>query len=103
MNVFTGVIYVDVDDTLIDAYERPKKHVLAYLKDAKKNGSKLYLWSQGGEEYCERIAQKLGIRDWFHACLDKPDTCIDDLQIEAPFIYQWIHPIQLVGLNFDQE
>ena len=92
-----ATIFCDVDDTLMDHYDQPKKHVIEALRKAKADGSKIYLWSQGGEDYCRRSAKELGIADLFDKFLDKPVVCIDDLEIQAKFTgFKWIHPIQLI-------
>jgi len=87
---------VDVDDTIMDHNDIPKMHVINALKDAKSSGCKLYLWSQGGAEYCKKYADTFGISYLFSGFLDKPDIVIDDLEVKASFIDRWIHPIQLL-------
>lgn len=94
------ILYVDVDDTIIDHHDVPKQHVLKFLEYARSQGCQLYLWSQGGGDYCLEIAEKLGIKDWFLAFLPKPDVCVDDLEINARFIQKHIHPIQLAGVDW---
>lgn len=95
------IIYCDVDNTLIDHNNSPKKNTLKYLEYARSKGAVLYLWSQGGADYCRDIANQLGITHWFKAFLPKPEIVVDDLPIKAPFISKHIHPIQLIGLNWD--
>lgn len=93
------IFYVDVDDTIIDHNDLPIQHVIDFLEVAKGYGCVLYLCSQGGEDYCREIAEKLGITSWFRGFLPKPDVWIDDIEITSKFITGGCyHPKQLIGV-----
>jgi len=94
------VVYVDVDDTIMDRHDHPKPSVIEFLHYAKSRGCRLFLWSQAGDDYCKEHAERLGIAHLFQAFLPKPDIAVDDLQITTRFIRAWFHPIQLAGIDW---
>ncbi len=89
------IIYCDVDGTLIFPDDQPIDFTVDFLKYAKERGCKLYLWSQGGGDYCLEVANRLGLGNLFEAFLPKPDICVDDLAISAEFIQLHVDPINL--------
>ena len=89
------VIYCDVDDTLIDHHDIAKPHIVRFLHDAKARGCTLFLWSQGGADYAQQHAARLGIEELFSAFLPKPDIAVDDLPFQTPYTRHF-HPIQLI-------
>ena len=75
-----GVIYIDVDGTLIseDGTDRlfpAMKKLLPLLKNC---GYTMYLWSMGGAEYAKSVARKHKVMKYFKAFLSKPDIVVDD-------------------------
>ena len=89
------VIFVDVDDTLIDRHDAPKDHVVRFVVEAARKGCVLYLWSQGGADYAAETAIRLGLANCFEGYLPKPDIAVDDLPFTTPYTKHF-HPIQLI-------
>jgi phosphoglycolate phosphatase-like HAD superfamily hydrolase len=82
-------VFVDVDLTLVDAYGRILPGAANGLRQLKKAGFRLYLWSLGGAEYCREVAAANGLTELFEGFSAKPDIVIDDMPktCMAPFAY----------------
>ncbi len=76
--ISTGVIAVDVDNTLIGAGGRPNDRLIEWLRDAKADGKDLILWSARGGDHARQHAERLGIADLFDVIIGKPEMSIDD-------------------------
>jgi hypothetical protein len=97
------VIFCDVDDTLVmwqdpspsatmvtisdpyslRMYELPiNKGNLKVLKDRKKRGSTIILWSAGGWEWAKAVAVALDLQGHVDYCMSKPIGYIDDKKAE---------------------
>lgn len=71
------VIAVDVDGTLHRS-GIPNKEAIEWLRNQKKKGFKLILWSSRGEDYARRAAEKLEVIDIFDVIISKPGYILDD-------------------------
>ena len=81
-------VYFDVDHTLVYVTQdlnalRPGAHEA--MRRLKVAGHGVYVWSAGGQTYCERTVEIHGLGEWVDACFDKhpkvepvPDIIIDD-------------------------
>jgi hypothetical protein len=72
-------VFVDVDLTLVDADKRLLPGAREGLQRLKGEGCRLFLWSTGGAEYCQKIAHLHRLTDLFDAFVAKPDILIDDM------------------------
>jgi predicted HAD superfamily phosphohydrolase YqeG len=75
------VVYVDVDDTLVrwaSTKRIPIPRVIERVRQLYADGAIIYLWSTGGAEYAQSIANDLGIKECFAGFLPKPTLIIDD-------------------------
>jgi hypothetical protein len=72
-------VFVDVDQTLIDANGKilaGAPEALAKLKD---KGCHLFLWSTNGADYAKKAAGLYRLTDLFEGFAAKPDIIIDDM------------------------
>lgn len=53
------------------------------MKEKKKRGATIILWSQGGYEYAEAVAKALNITEYVDYVMTKPSGVIDDLEASA--------------------
>ena len=82
-------IYVDVDGTLIDYDDNPRKPIIQLVKSLAKNSHvTLYCWSGGGHDYARMWAERLKIAHLFKGFATKlitppspVDITIDDEEI----------------------
>lgn len=92
-------VYFDVDNTLVySVTEFPfavgtkvsiggrtwvieDVHVDA-IRDFHARGHTIILWSAGGSEWCQAVAEALDIEDYVWACLSKPTWYFDDCPAE---------------------
>jgi predicted phosphatase len=95
---------VDIDDTLLlwdiqdvtvpyTRFTEPhlgnyiRVHVnvnnIRLMKEKKKRGATIILWSQGGYEYAEVVAKALDITKYVDYVMTKPVGVIDDLEASA--------------------
>ena len=98
------IIYVDVDDTLtrtVGTKRIPIPEVIAHVRQLKSDGAKLYLWSAGGADYCEEIAEELGLRECFVAFLPKPRIMIDDQEVRDWVFCTTFHPSSCAGRTLE--
>lgn len=75
------VVFVDVDDTLVRSVGSkriPTPAVIGRIRELKREGAQVFLWSSGRAGYCETTAAELGIADCIDGCLPKPTVYIDD-------------------------
>lgn len=82
-------IFVDVDQTLIDANGKLLAGAREALEKLKDKGCHLFLWSTNGAEYATKVAQINGLKDLFEGFAAKPDIIIDDMPGTAlnPFVF----------------
>ncbi len=71
------VIAVDVDGTL-HRLGILNREVIEWLRNRKKKGFKLILWSSRGEDYARRVAEKFEVTDIFDVIISKPGYVLDD-------------------------
>ena len=82
-------IFVDVDQTLIDANGKLLAGARESLEKLKDKGCHLFLWSTNGAEYATKVALIHGLKDLFEGFAPKPDIIIDDMPGTAlnPFVF----------------
>ena len=82
-------IFVDVDETLVDANGALLNGAREALVRFKEKGCHLFLWSSGGADYCRAVAARHGLTEFFEGFVAKPDILIDDMPSTCipPFIY----------------
>ena len=98
----TLTIFVDVDDTLIrtsGTKRIPRPDVIEKIRQLKQAGHELFLWSSGGAEYAQEVANQFDIADVFTTFLPKPEIAIDDVAIQDWTHLRQIHPNELLGEN----
>ena len=89
------VVYVDIDDTLIDLDDRPLLHVINFVKALKEErGCELIAWSGGGKDWAKHATIQLGIDHLFDMFLDKPEAIVDDLEFKD-FCHLHVRPKDL--------
>ena len=103
MKVISGnkFVYFDVDDTLVDWNNRdtedalpfanpdngcvwmlePKWNVIKKLKEHKRRGDTVIVWSQGGWDWCKEVVTTLKLEDYVDAVMTKPHAYYDDLHV----------------------
>jgi|SRR5579859_242156 len=95
------VVFIDVDDTLVrsaGAKRIPIPAVIARVRQLKQEGAILFLWSTGGDEYCQSSATELGIADCFAGFLPKPNVYIDDQPVHEWKSCKHLYPSQAGNL-----
>jgi phosphoglycolate phosphatase-like HAD superfamily hydrolase len=82
-------IFVDVDETLIDANGKLLAGAREALVKLQDKGCHLFLWSTNGAEYAAKVARLNGLSDLFEGYAAKPDVIIDDMPGTAlnPFVF----------------
>lgn len=78
-------IYIDLYDTVIKESGKPLPHAIERIKELKKLGFKLVLWSDGGHKVCKEVANRLGLDYCFDVYLTKPIVIIDDMAKDISF------------------
>lgn len=68
---------VDVDRTLILEGE-VNEAVVEWVRDRKREGFFLVLWSARGKRYAEAAARKAGLEEAFDVVMGKPGVIVDD-------------------------
>ena len=74
----------DVDGTLIDDEDRPRKDIIQILVKHAIAGDIVYVWSGGGVSYASTWVGRLGIERWVDRVIAKqmytvkPDVAYDD-------------------------
>lgn len=63
-----------------DAYIPIKVHI-NQLKEHKRHGHTVVVWSAGGAEWAAKAVSMLGIEDYVDLCMDKPTSVYDDKQV----------------------
>ena len=101
-------VYFDVDDTLVDWNRRdtpnsvmfedlsgtfwslePKWDVIRKLKEHKRNGDTVIVWSQGGWDWAKEVVKTLRLESYVDAVITKPHVFYDDLPATR-FMEHWI-------------
>ena len=101
-----GLVYFDVDDTLVIWGKNdpdnsmtfichgcveslvPNTEIIMELKKAKKEGSTVVVWSQGGADWVEEVVITLKLEQYVDLIISKPDAYFDDLPA-ARFMRNW--------------
>jgi hypothetical protein len=86
-------ISIDVDQTILDDDGKLIAGVQDGLKLLKKARMTLQLWSKGGADYAQKMANKFELTEFFDSYAAKPDIAVDDLPEDA-------HPICTLGVPF---
>ncbi len=92
------IIYFDINDTLVrssGAKRIPMPAVIASVRRLKAKGATLYLWSSGGNDYCRKTAEELGLTDCFDDFLPKPTAYVDDQPVHAWKLCNHYYPSQI--------
>lgn len=81
------IICFDVDGTLFDYEDQPRKEVIALLRALKGANNKVYIWSGNGYEYASLRARDLKLEKVVDGILSKytdivPDIAIDDKDVK---------------------
>lgn len=101
-------VYFDVDDTLVDWNRRdtessllfqqedgtywalePKWDIVRKLKEHKRNGDTVIVWSQGGWHWCNEIVTVMNLTSYVDAVMSKPHQYYDDLNCKE-FMTNWV-------------
>lgn len=91
------IVFIDVDDTLIRSVGSkriPMPAVVQRVRELKREGAELYLWSSGGAEYARSSAAELGISDCFVAFLPKPHVYVDDQPVHEWQLCRHVFPCE---------
>jgi hypothetical protein len=56
------------------------------VKDLFAIGWNVVIWSQGGSDHAESVVKQIGLENYIHAILPKPESYIDDLPFEQQYI-----------------
>lgn len=73
-------IAFDVDGTLIDKDDKPRKEVIALLK-ALANGNEIIVWSGGGQAYAEMWVDRLNLNEFVYQTASKIGIARKDIDI----------------------
>lgn len=118
MKVIEGMdfVYFDVDDTLvlwdhhiINKYPEnckvfktceqdpgtllvPIIDTIQYLKESKKHGCTIIVWSSGGWEWAKHVVEVLELEDYVDAVMTKPHRYVDDLPCKE-FMGTWVNKL----------
>ena len=98
------IVFFDVDDTLVmwgsppldyegqivrlnchgwqDNYAIYDSNILA-MKEHKKRGHTVIVWTQGGVDWAEAVVKGLGLEEYVDAVMSKPSWVYDDLPTSA--------------------
>lgn len=98
-------VFCDVDDTLImwDAdINDPNSKVLSLengnlvvrlhkvhielVKNLYTIGWNVVVWSQGGSDHADAVVKQIGLANYVHVVMPKPESYIDDLPFEQQYI-----------------
>jgi predicted HAD superfamily phosphohydrolase YqeG len=102
LGLMPSIVFVDVDDTLIrsvGAKRIPMPAVVQHVRDMKRQGAILYLWSSGGADYAKSSAIELGLEDCFAAYLPKPHIYLDDQPVHEWKLCSHLYPSQVNSSN----
>lgn len=95
------VLFVDVDDTLVmwkkfgtdeavlipDAYSKeelkgyPNRNNIRLLKEKKRRGYTVIVWSQGGYKHAESVVLALKLKSFVDFVMTKPTCYVDDIPV----------------------
>lgn len=111
MNIIKGkkFVYFDVDDTLVlwhqegedlvafsnpdDASDvwmlKPNWPIIAKLKQHKRDGDTVIVWSQGGWDWAQEAVSVLRLESYVDAVMTKPHMFYDDIPAER-FMKDWV-------------
>lgn len=101
MKVVEGVdfTYFDVDDTLVIwgsksedllAFDnngmiemlQPNWEVIRFLKETKRHGGTVIVWSKGGWDWAMEVVKTLKLEEYVDLCITKPTRYVDDLHCD---------------------
>jgi len=96
-------IFVDVDQTLVDANGRLLNGARESLQRLQAAGCHLFLWSSVGAQYARSVAERHGLTGLFEGFAAKPDIVIDDMPAtaQAPFVYNFNGDVSWSSLTED--
>lgn len=94
------LIAFDVDDTLVYLDQPPTqtfddgvvvdgvrvwKHLkhIEYLKEKFNKGIGIIVWSQTGDEWAEKVIREVGLENFVHFVMTKPEEYVDDLPVSG--------------------
>jgi phosphoglycolate phosphatase-like HAD superfamily hydrolase len=82
-------VFVDVDQTLVDANGRLMPGAAEGLAKLKARGCHLFLWSTNGADYARQMANLHKLTEMFEGIVSKPDIIIDDMPATVlnPYIF----------------
>jgi hydroxymethylpyrimidine pyrophosphatase-like HAD family hydrolase len=83
------IVAFDIDGTLIDYNDEPRKKIISLLKIFKSFGHKIIVWSGGGKDYASLLISRLKLDkfvDEYHSKVSHPygknvDICFDDEEV----------------------
>ena len=104
-------VFYDVDDTLI-LYEGdgeyvdveyfgdkvrvlPHKMHCRFLKNNKRRGFSVHVWSQQGHEWAKAVVEALGLEDFVDFVSSKPQSYFDDLAADSWMQRIWVEDREL--------
>lgn len=82
------IIAFDVDGTLLDYEDKPRKEIIELLKALDQPENTVVVWSGGGEEYARMVVERLGLEKYVHMTSSKinrhlkVDLAIDDQEVK---------------------
>jgi phosphoserine phosphatase len=88
------VVYFDIDGTILTDEGHPNPRVLTLLSFLHRHGSRIYLWSAGGDDNCRTVAARCGITHLITAFLPKPVISVDDMRYDD-YVFLKLHPKDL--------
>lgn len=77
-------VMVESDDGVL--VTRPHKKHIELLKDLKRAGFKIVVWSQGGSDHAERVVKALKLEEFVDLVIAKPEAYVDDIPFEQQYI-----------------
>lgn len=83
------IIAFDIDNTLIDQYDRPRWEIIYLLHFFVKNREDVVVWSGGGIDYCINWCNRLGILDFVRIIEKgslKADLSFDDEKVDLAIL-----------------
>jgi len=84
----TKLIAFDINGTLIDRKDKPRKDIINMLKTLKEAGHTIMVWSGNSKEYVEEIIESLELTDYVDICASKTDSeHTPDIAFDDEFCY----------------
>jgi hydroxymethylpyrimidine pyrophosphatase-like HAD family hydrolase len=70
-------VFVTAEATLIDSNNKIIESTLTRIKQLKKEGYSIVLWSAKGRRYCESVVELHSLKKVIDMCIAKPSLIID--------------------------